>query len=113
MNSPIDHQSSETRAQYLLAVGSPTLAGSLWGDWIPFGKLVMREMTVAENVSFRFLAAAIVLAPIVIRTWRPYRGKEIGRLLLTSAIGVPEQFLIQFQGLCLTTASNASLIVDS
>ena len=69
----------------------------------------MREMTVSENVSFRFLTAAILLVPVMIRTWRPYRGKELGLLVLASTIGVPVQFLIHFQGLRLTTVSHASL----
>lgn len=71
----------------------------------------MREMTVSENVSFRFITAAIFLAPIVVRTWKPYRGRELGLLLLASGIGIPVQFLVQFQGLRLTTVSHASLIV--
>lgn len=71
----------------------------------------MAEMTVAENVSFRFLTGAVVLMPIVIRRWTPYRGKDLSLLLIASAVGIPLQFLIQFKGLQLTTVSHASLIV--
>lgn len=107
----VQHLSSGTRFRYFLALGSLSLAGCFWGTGFLFGKLAMREMTVSENVSFRFLTAAILLVPIVIRTWRPYQGKELGLLLVASGIGVPVQFLIQFQGLRLTTVSHASLIV--
>jgi drug/metabolite transporter (DMT)-like permease len=92
---------------------SLALAGSLWGTGFLFGKIAMTEMTVAENVTFRFLTGTIILLPIAIRGWIPYRGKDLGILLLASAIGVPLQFLIQFRGLQLTTVSHASLIVGA
>lgn len=72
----------------------------------------MRAMTVSENVSFRSLTAAILLVSVMIRTWRPYRGKELGLLVLASTIGVPVQFLIHFEGLRLTTVSHASLAAE-
>lgn len=112
MNFSGQHSRFENRVQHFLAIGSLALAGSLWGTGFLFGKIAMREMTVSENVSFRFITAAILLTPIVIRTWKPYRGRELGLLLLASGIGVPVQFLIQFQGLRLTTVSHASLIVS-
>ncbi len=68
-------------------------------------------MTVTEDVAFRFLTAAIALSPIVVRRWRPYREKDLGILLLASVIGIPVQYMIQFQGLRLTTVSHASLII--
>ena len=71
----------------------------------------MPEMTVSENVTFRFLTAAFLLLPITIRAWKPYRGQELLLLISASLIGVPLQFLIQFRGLQLTTVSHASLIV--
>lgn len=52
-----------------------------------------------------------MLIPVVIRYWKPYRGKELALLLVASVIGIRVQFLIQFQGLELTTVSHASLIV--
>jgi drug/metabolite transporter (DMT)-like permease len=97
--------------RHVLASTSLALAGSLWGTGFLFGKIAMVEMTVAENVTFRFLTGAIALTPIVIRRWTTYRGKDLGVLLIASAIGVPVQFLIQFRGLQLTTVSHASLIV--
>lgn len=96
---------------HLLAMLSLSMAGCLWGTGFLFGKIAMSEMTVAENVSFRFISGALLLIPIALRTWKPYRGKELWLLLAASAIGTPVQFLIQFRGLQLTTVSHASLIV--
>ena len=87
------------------------LSGCLWGTGFLFGKIAMNGMTVSENVAFRFLTGSIVLVPIVLRSWKPYRGRELWLLLVVSVIGVPVQFLIQFQGLQLTTVSHAALIV--
>jgi drug/metabolite transporter (DMT)-like permease len=94
-----------------LAATALALAGCLWGTGFLFGKIAMTEMTVGENVAFRFLAGAFALSPIALRHWKPYRGRELGLLVLASAIGIPLQFLIQFRGLQLTTVSHASLIV--
>lgn len=102
---------TETKEHHLVAAMSLALAGSLWGTGFLFGKIAMEEMTVSENVAYRFLTAAVVLIPIAMRGWKPYRGKELGLLLVASTIGVPLQFLIQFRGLQLTTVSHASLIV--
>jgi drug/metabolite transporter (DMT)-like permease len=99
------------RKRHVIASISLALAGSLWGTGFLFGKIAMGEMTVAENVTFRFLAGAAALTPIVVRHWTPYRGKDLALLLLASVIGVPVQFLVQFKGLQLTTVSHASLIV--
>jgi drug/metabolite transporter (DMT)-like permease len=71
----------------------------------------MEQMTVAENVAFRLLSGALLLVPVAIRHWKPFRGRELWILLLACTIGIPVQFLIQFYGLALTTVSHASLIV--
>lgn len=100
------------KTQHLLAVSALALAGCLWGTGFLFGKIAMTEMTVSENVSFRFIAGALALSPILLRRW-DYHGWEIGLILVASLIGVPVQFLIQFKGLQLTTVSHASLIVGT
>jgi drug/metabolite transporter (DMT)-like permease len=99
--------------RHFLATMSLALAGSFWGTGFLFGKIAFAEMTVPEDVAFRFLAAAIPLLPVLVRHWRPYRGRELGILLLASVIGIPVQYMIQFQGLHLTTVSHASLIVGA
>jgi drug/metabolite transporter (DMT)-like permease len=111
MSSRDSHPAANTSAHHILAVGSLAAAGSLWGTGFLFGKIAMVEMTVAENVAFRLLTGALVLLPVALRHWKPFRGRELWILLLASVIGIPVQFLIQFYGLALTTVSHASLIV--
>ena len=78
-----------------------------------FGKIAFREMTVAENVFFRFLFACVILVPILIAKGKAFATKDLWWLVAAAAIGVPVQFLMQFKGLQLTTVSHASLIVGT
>jgi drug/metabolite transporter (DMT)-like permease len=88
-------------------------AGSLWGTGFLLGKIAFREMSVAENVCFRFIFASPILFAILVRKRVRFSKKDFGLLLLASIIGVPLQFLVQFRGLKLTTVSHASLIVGT
>jgi drug/metabolite transporter (DMT)-like permease len=89
------------------------LAGCLWGTGFLCGKIAFREMTVSENVCFRFVCACLVLAPILLKKRGFFRGTDFWLLIVASAVGVPLQFLVQFKGLQLTTVSHASLIVGT
>lgn len=111
MNARDSYPASNASPRHALAVASLAAAGSLWGTGFLFGKIAMVEMTVAENVAYRLLTGALVLIPVAVRHWKPFRGRELWILLLGSIVGVPVQFLIQFYGLALTTVSHASLIV--
>jgi len=95
------------------ANASLALAGCLWGTGFLFGKIAFREMTVAENVFFRFLFACVILVPILIAKGKAFATKDLWWLVAAAAIGVPVQFLMQFKGLQLTTVSHASLIVGT
>jgi drug/metabolite transporter (DMT)-like permease len=78
-----------------------------------FGKIAFAEMTVSENVGYRFIFGSLGLTPIL---WnRPPRfGRDAWSLLVVASIvGVPIQFLLQFKGLEATTVSQASLIVGT
>jgi drug/metabolite transporter (DMT)-like permease len=89
-------------------------AGCLWGTGFLFGKIAFTEMTVSENVGYRFLFGTIFLSPIFLRPSTVVRDRRSWLLLLAaSVIGVPVQFLLQFKGLQLTTVSHASLIVGT
>ncbi|HZZ02777.1 DMT family transporter [Paraburkholderia sp.] len=94
-----------------LAAASLAFAGCLWGTGFFFGKIAFEEMSVTENVTFRFLFGSVVLFPFLLKRRRPFRLKELSLLLLAGVIGVPVQFLVQFEGLRLTTVSHASLVV--
>ena len=107
----VNSEPSMPKRRPVMAIACLALAGSLWGTGFFFGKIALREMTVAENVAFRLLAGALVLLPIFVRGGNPYSKKDWGMIVLAAGIGVPVQFLVQFWGLQLTTVSHASLIV--
>jgi drug/metabolite transporter (DMT)-like permease len=96
-----------------LGFASCALASSLWGCGFFFGKIALEEMGVGSMVLYRFLFAALALAPLLL-THRPtFNPREWSTLLMCSFLGIPLQFLIQFTGLSLTTVSHASLMVGT
>jgi len=104
------------RAAALRANAALALAGCLWGTGFLFGKIDFREMTVAENASFRFLIACIPLIPVAwgkTALFREKNWRDIWLFAVATVIGFPVQFLMQFKGLELTTVSHASLIVGT
>ena len=89
------------------------MACSLWGCGFFFGKIALSEMTVGAMVLYRFLFAALALAPLLVLHRPRFCREDWGLLLLTSLLGIPLQFLIQFSGLARTTVSHASLMVGT
>jgi drug/metabolite transporter (DMT)-like permease len=106
-----------------LGYGACALAGCLWGTGFYFGKLALREMSVGHMVLYRFLFASLGMLPIVgtARSRRDvhaekapaWTGRERWTLLISAALGIPIQFLLQFEGLARTTVSHASLMVGT
>jgi drug/metabolite transporter (DMT)-like permease len=104
-----------------LGYGACAMAGCLWGTGFFFGKLALREMSVGHMVLYRFLFATLGMLPIMLTARRggtsardpKWTGREIGILLLSAALGIPIQFLLQFEGLARTTVSHASLMVGT
>lgn len=94
----------------LLASGALALAGSLWGTGFYFGKIAFAEMSVLQDVTWRFIFGSLILVPFAFRGSR-FSRSDLGLLLLAGIIGIPIQFLVQFKGLELTTVSHASLMV--
>jgi drug/metabolite transporter (DMT)-like permease len=89
------------------------LASSFWGCGFFFGKIALAEMNVGSMVFYRFAFALLGLAPLLV-THRPNLKPSEWRLLaLSSFLGIPLQFLLQFRGLSLTTVSHASLMVGT
>jgi len=86
-----------------------------------FGKLALREMSVGHMVLYRFLFASLGMLPIVLTStqrtrlpvWTIWTRREIATLLTAAALGIPIQFLLQFEGLARTTVSHASLMVGT
>jgi drug/metabolite transporter (DMT)-like permease len=119
-------QERSSRKLSWLGYGACAMAGCLWGTGFFFGKLALREMGVGHMVLYRFLFASAGMLPIVwtaesrlpaageMRKKRPqWTRREIGTLLLSAALGIPIQFLLQFEGLARTTVSHASLMVGT
>ena len=88
-------------------------AGSLWGTGFFFGKIALREMSVGHMVLYRFLFAMPVALPLALRRRAPWTRRDWAVLALSAFFGVPLQFLVQFQGLSLTTVAHASLMVGT
>jgi drug/metabolite transporter (DMT)-like permease len=59
------------------ANASLALAGCLWGTGFLFGKIAFREMTVAENVFFRFLFACLILVSILIGKGKTFATRDL------------------------------------
>lgn len=101
-----------------LGYGACAMAGCLWGMGFYFGKLALREMGVGHMVLYRFLFASFGMLPILLAAGGRRRGprwtaQEKSTLLLSSALGIPIQFLLQFEGLARTTVSHAALMVGT
>lgn len=97
----------------ILGYGACAVAGCLWGTGFYFGRLALNEMSVEHMVLYRFLFACVGLLPVALLNRVRITGSEIRILLISSAFGIPIQFLIQFHGLAHTTVSHASLMVGS
>lgn len=105
---------TESRMRFL-GYGACALAGSLWGTGFYFGRLALDEMSVEHMVLYRFLFASLGMLPVVILNRHRFHltGAELRLLLMSAALGIPIQFLLQFHGLDLTTVSHASLMVGA
>src|SRR5579863_9955002 len=78
-------------------------AGALWGCSFLAGKIALLETDFAHMILYRFLFAALALAPFLIANRPRLNLREWWILIVASFLGVPMQFLIQFYGLSLTT----------
>jgi drug/metabolite transporter (DMT)-like permease len=89
------------------------LASSFWGCGFYFGKIALAEMNVGAMVFYRFAFATLCLLPLLVMYRPSFNAAEWRLLLFGTFLGVPLQFLLQFKGLSLTTASHASLMVGT
>lgn len=96
-----------------LGFAACALASSLWGCGFFFGEIALAEMNFAHMVLYRFLFSMVPLAPLLITHPPRLDREEWGMLLVTSFLGVPLQFLLQFYGLSQTNVSHASLMVGT
>ena len=96
-----------------LGYAACAIAGSLWGTGFYFGKLALREMSVAHMVLYRFLFACLGMLPAAFLRRRRWQRSDLRILLLSALLGIPIQFLLQFHGLARTTVSHAALMVGT
>jgi drug/metabolite transporter (DMT)-like permease len=94
-----------------LGYGACALAGVFWSLGFFFGKIAFTRLTVGHFVLYRFLFACAALLFIVERPRFSRRDWTI--LLISSFLGIPLQFLVQFYGLAMTTVSHAALMVGA
>jgi drug/metabolite transporter (DMT)-like permease len=105
----------ERRQDAPLAFGALALAGTIWGSSFVLGKIALRELSVPHLLLYRFALASIAFIPLLIYS-RPrprFARREWGAVIVAAVIGVPVQFLMQFEGLSRTTASHAALMIGT
>ena len=90
-------------------------AGSIWGTPFVLGKWALEELSVAHMIFMRFALASAFLGLAYWREREKVRtritGRELGLAAIAGLVGVPIQYLVQFEGLARTTVSHASLMV--
>jgi drug/metabolite transporter (DMT)-like permease len=109
-------QSTLSARTRFLGYGACALAGCLWGTGFYFGRLALNEMSVEAMVLYRFLFASLGMLPVMLfhrGGWVRLTAAEVRILLIAAALGVPIQFILQFEGLVRTTVSHASLMVGA
>ncbi len=93
-------------------------AGTLWGTTFALGKVLLDVIGPAWLIVTRLFLASVVLLPLV--PWRRIVGQwtsgeigwpDAGRVLAGALIAAYVVFVMQFEGLALTTASSAALLV--
>jgi drug/metabolite transporter (DMT)-like permease len=87
------------------------LAGCCWGTGFFFGKIAFTRLSVDHYVLYRFVFACLGMLPIVERP--RFSAREWKLLLIGAFLGIPVQFIVQFEGLKLTTVSHAALMVGT
>ena len=89
------------------------LAGCFWGTGFFFGKIALRELSVGHMVLYRLTFGSLGMLPVMLLHRQRFSRNEWLTLLVSASLGVPVQFLIQFEGLAHTTVSHASLMVGA
>lgn len=96
-----------------LAFGALAAAGTIWGASFVAGKVALAELSVPHLILYRFVLASIAFLPFVLHARPRLHRREWLIVVLAAVIGVPVQFLMQFEGLARTTASHAALMIGT
>jgi drug/metabolite transporter (DMT)-like permease len=90
-------------------------AGSIWGTPFVLGKWALEELSVAHMTLLRFVLGSAVLMVAYAHERRtnrtPLARSEVVIAAVAGIVGVPIQYLVQYEGLARTTVSHASLMV--
>lgn len=97
----------------LLPDAALILANVLWGAGFLLGKIAFEELAVSHVILIRSLIGAVLMLPFVLLSRRPVRKQDIGRIVLTGFLAIPVTFLLQFNGLNLTTTASAAMIMGA
>lgn len=89
------------------------VANVLWGAGFLLGKISFQELAVSHVILIRSVIGAILLLPFVLRNRRPIQRRDLGRIVLTGFLAIPVTFLLQFNGLNLTTTASAAMIMGA
>ncbi len=101
------------RAPRWVAYGILAFSACLWGTGFLFGKIALRELAVGHMLLYRFAFGSLGLLPFV--AWRRERVPRghIPLFVVTAVLGVPVQYIVQFEGLARTTVAHASLMIGT
>ncbi len=97
----------------LAAFASLAASGVLWGTSFILGKVALREVGVNEMILYRFVFASLGFLPLLLYHRPRFDRHDLGLIAVAALVGVPAQFLLQFDGLALTTASHAALMIGT
>ena len=100
-------------ARSSLAFTALALAGLIWGASFVLGKIALRELSVPHLMLYRFGFASAGFAPLLLRSRPRLPPRDWAIIAVVGLVGVPVQFLAQFEGLARTTASHAALMIGA
>jgi drug/metabolite transporter (DMT)-like permease len=96
-----------------VAFAALAAAGTIWGASFVLGKVALVELSVPYLMLYRFVFASIAFVPLLVHSRPRLERRDWGAVAIAAVIGVPVQFLLQFEGLARTTASHAALMIGT
>ena len=102
----------QTRGSALLTL---VIANALWAGTYTAGKVALRYLNPVELNALRFLIAALVMSPALIRGWRgiPRDRRSLATLAMLALLGFVLNKAFEYFGLELSTASDVALLIST
>jgi len=88
-------------------------AGTIWGASFVLGKVALLELSVPHLMLYRFVFASMAFVPLLVHARPRLERRDWSAVAIAAIVGVPVQFLLQFEGLARTTASHAALMIGT